>query len=118
MPGAYFDKVVAPMLDKESSTALMNKIYFDWHSLDDDRCTSGWASLAKFAGSDIGVRNCQMAIELMGQAGLRQDRGVEKILRDAKLIQIYEGTNQLNRLNLFKCLIAPFVAKARVFEEE
>jgi alkylation response protein AidB-like acyl-CoA dehydrogenase len=43
---------------------------------------------------------------------------VEKILRDAKLIQIYEGTNQLNRLNFFKCLIAPSVAKARVFEEE
>ncbi len=118
MPTAYFDKVVAPMLDKESSTALMNKLYFDWHSLDDDRCASGWASMAKFAGTDFGVRNCQMAIELMGQAGLRQDRGVEKILRDAKLIQIYEGTNQLNRLNFFKCLIAPSVAKARVFEED
>jgi hypothetical protein len=63
------------MLDKESTTALMNKLYFDWHSLDDDRCTSGWASLAKFTGTDFGVRNCQMAIELMGQAGLRQDRG-------------------------------------------
>ncbi len=117
LPGAYFDKVVAPMLDKESSKALMNRVYFDWHSLDDDRCASGWASLAKFAGTDIGVRNAQMALELMGQAGLRQDRGVEKILRDAKLVQIYEGTNQLNRLNLFKCLVAPSVPNARVFEE-
>lgn len=118
LPGAYFDKVVAPMLDKESSKALMNRVYFDWHGLDDDRCASGWASLAKFSGTDIGVKNCQMALELMGQAGLRQDRGVEKILRDAKLVQIYEGTNQLNRLNLFKCLIAPSIPNARVFEEE
>jgi acyl-CoA dehydrogenase len=53
----------------------------------------------------------------MGQAGLRQDRGMEKIFRDAKLLQIYEGTNQLNRLNLFKCLIAPAYPQAKVFEE-
>ena len=53
----------------------------------------------------------------MGATGLRQDAGVEKILRDAKLLQIYEGTNQLNRLNTFKCLIAPAVPQAKVFEE-
>jgi acyl-CoA dehydrogenase len=39
------------------------------------------------------------------------------MLRDIKLLQIYEGTNQLNRLNLFKCLIAPTVPQAKVFEE-
>jgi alkylation response protein AidB-like acyl-CoA dehydrogenase len=116
MPQAYFDTVVSPFLEKESATWLMRKMAYDWHDLADDHCASGWASLAKFTGTDIGVRNCQMAIELMGQAGLRHDRGVEKILRDAKLVQIYEGTNQLNRLNLFKCLIAPFHPKAKVFE--
>ena len=41
-----------------------------------------------------------MALELMGKTGLRQDNGAEKILRDAKLLQIYEGTNQLNRIKL------------------
>jgi alkylation response protein AidB-like acyl-CoA dehydrogenase len=51
------------------------------------------------------MRNSQLALELMGQTGLRQEGGAEKVLRDAKLLQIYEGTNQLNRLNLFKCLI-------------
>jgi acyl-CoA dehydrogenase len=117
LPKAYFDKVVGPLLDKEYATAFLNRIYFDWHSLDDDHCASGWASLAKFAGTDMAVRNCQLAIELMGQAGLRHDAGVEKILRDAKLLQIYEGTNQLNRLNLFKCHIAPSVPKAQIFEE-
>jgi alkylation response protein AidB-like acyl-CoA dehydrogenase len=59
-----------------------------------------------------------MAIEMMGQAGLRHEQGVEKILRDSKLLQIYEGTNQLNRLNLFNCLIARCIPQARVFEEE
>jgi acyl-CoA dehydrogenase len=63
------------------------------------------------------VKNCQLALELMGQNGLRQDAGVEKMLRDIKLCQIYEGTNQLNRANLFKCLVAPAVPKAQVFED-
>jgi alkylation response protein AidB-like acyl-CoA dehydrogenase len=42
---------------------------------------------------------------------------VEKFLRDSKLLQIYEGTNQLNRLNLFKCLIGPSIPEAEVFDD-
>jgi len=117
MPQAYFDNVVAPLLEKESSQKLMGRLYYEWAKDADQRCCSGWGSLAKVAGTDIGITNCQMALELMGQTGLRQDAGVEKLLRDAKLVQIYEGTNQLNRLNVFKCLIAPVVPQARVFEE-
>jgi len=117
MPQAYFDNVIGPFLEKETSHKLMGKLYFDWAGPENLRCCSGWASLAKFTGTDIGIKNAQMALELMGHAGLRQDAGAEKLLRDAKLVQIYEGTNQLNRLNLFKCLIAPAVPQARVFEE-
>jgi alkylation response protein AidB-like acyl-CoA dehydrogenase len=80
------------------------------------RC-SGLASLAKFAASDAGIRNCHLALDLMGQAGLRHDRRAEKFFRDAKLLQIYEGTNQLNRLNLFKCLIGRDYPEVNVFEE-
>ncbi len=117
MPQAWFDLVISPLLDREFTAKLMGKLYFDWPKPEDQRCCSGWASLAKFAGTDIGIRNCQMAIEIMGQKGLRQDTGVEKMLRDIKLLQIYEGTNQLNRLNAFKCLIAPNVPQTKVFEE-
>ena len=117
MPQAYFDTVLAPMLEKDFSGRIMGKLTFDWPRLEDQRCCSGWASLAKVAGTDIGVRNCQMALELMGRTGLRQDAGAEKMLRDIKLLQIYEGTNQLNRLNVFKCLIAPEIPQASVFEE-
>jgi acyl-CoA dehydrogenase len=116
MPQAYFDRVVSPFLDKPLSSKIMGRVLFDLPADEDLRCCSGWASLAKFAGTDIGVKNCQMAIELMGSAGIRQDAGAEKLLRDIKLLQIYEGTNQLNRLNLFKCLIAPQVPGSKVFE--
>ena len=117
MPQAYFDKVLGPLLDKPIGTWLLSKWYLDWQKPKDQHVCTGLGSLAKFSGTDFGVRNCQMALELMGQAGLRHENGVEKILRDAKLLQIYEGTNQLNRVNVFKSLIAPAFPKAKVFED-
>lgn len=74
--------------------------------------------MAKFAGTDAGIKNCHLAMELMGQSGLRHDMRVEKYMRDAKLLQIYEGTNQLNRLHLFKCLIARNIPQVKMFEHE
>ncbi|MCU0599921.1 MAG: acyl-CoA/acyl-ACP dehydrogenase [Desulfobacterales bacterium] len=67
--------------------------------------TSGWASLAKFAGTDAGVENCEIALQILGESGIRHANRVEKHLRDARLLPIYEGTNQMNRLDLFKNFI-------------
>ena len=117
LPHAIIDRVFEPLLNLPVVTWLFRKIMFDWQKDSDWQCTSGWASLAKFTATDAGVRNCQLALELMGRAGLRHDRGAEKHLRDSKLLQIYEGTNQLNRLNVFKCLIGRAVPDARSFED-
>ncbi|MBC2716757.1 MAG: acyl-CoA/acyl-ACP dehydrogenase [Desulfobacteraceae bacterium] len=117
MPAKWLEKMFSPMMDKPMMTKLFRKKQMDGQTDDEIHRTSGWGSLAKFSGTDIGIKNCHMALEMMGQAGLRHDRGAEKILRDAKLLQIYEGTNQLNRLNLFKCLIAGDFPQAVVFDE-
>jgi len=69
---------------------------------DEDARVQFMASLAKVVGSDMAMENCHLAIEFLSKAGIRHDQGVEKIFRDAKLLQIFEGTNQLNRLNIFK----------------
>ena len=63
---------------------------------------SAHGSAAKVSCTDLGMANCHLALEVFGAAGLRHDRGIEKIYRDAKLLQIYEGTNQLNRIELYK----------------
>lgn len=84
---------------------LIYKLQFDWQPEKCMQRTSGWSAMGKIAGSDAGVQNCHMALEIMGHAGLRHDSRVEKHLRDAKLLQIYEGTNQINRLDLFKNFI-------------
>jgi len=125
-PFYYLMKVApAPVLDawarrvfsSEGATRLARTLFYDRQQEAEYHRTSGWASLAKCVGSDLGVQNCRLAMEFMGMAGLRHDHRMEKHLRDAKLLQIYEGTNQLNRLNLFKCLIARRVPHAVVFED-
>jgi alkylation response protein AidB-like acyl-CoA dehydrogenase len=116
VPSKWFDRF-ASVMDKPFMTKLFRKRQMDGQTDEEIHRTSGWGSLSKFAATDIGIKNCQMALDIMGQAGLRHDRGVEKILRDAKLLQIYEGTNQLNRLNLFNCHIAGDFPQAIVFDE-
>ncbi len=63
---------------------------------------SAFGASSKVSATDLGIANCHMALEIMGADGLRHDRGAEKLYRDAKLLQIYEGTNQLNRIELYK----------------
>jgi len=56
------------------------------------------SSMCKFHCTDRAVRVVEMALELMGNDGTLHHSGVEKIYRDARLTQIFEGTNQINRL--------------------
>jgi acyl-CoA dehydrogenase len=117
MPQSLIDKYIQPLLDMDFVTWLFRKIYFDWQKDEEYERTSSWASMSKFAATDAGVKNSQLALELMGGAGVRTDQMAEKHLRDSKLLQIYEGTNQLNRLNVFKCMIGRSAPQARVFED-
>ena len=73
------------------------------------------SSMAKVVGTDMGMENAHLAVEFMGRAGVRHDHGIEKGFRDAKLLQIFEGTNQLNRLNIFKHKIARNIPGCKVF---
>ncbi len=117
LPHAFWDRIIQPFLNLKVVTWLFRKIYFDWQPMVCTQCTSGWASISKFTATDAGMKNCQLALEMMGRAGLRHDQRAEKHLRDSKLLQIYEGTNQLNRLNVFKNLIGRSIPAARVFED-
>ncbi|MGE5416546.1 MAG: acyl-CoA dehydrogenase family protein [Acidobacteriota bacterium] len=115
-PQICIDIFTSPFLNMKFSTRIMRSIYFNQSSRD-QQFSSGLASLAKITGTDTGVKVSQMALEMMGQAGLRQDQGAEKFLRDSKLLQIYEGTNQLNRLSLFKNHIGRLYDQVKMFEE-
>ncbi len=56
------------------------------------------AAQAKFYATDMAMRVTTDAVQILGGNGYTRDYPVEKYMRDAKLMQIYEGTNQINRL--------------------
>jgi alkylation response protein AidB-like acyl-CoA dehydrogenase len=58
------------------------------------------ASMAKLFASDIAVRTASNAVQVHGGYGYTKESTVERIFRDAKLTQIYEGTNQIQRVIL------------------
>lgn len=112
-------RVIAPitswLCQKKTATTLTRKLNFDWQKDFDTDRFDGWGSVAKVTGTNMGIKNCQLALELMGQSGLRHDQGIEKILRDAKLLQIYEGTNEVNHINVFKRFIQRSCPQANAF---
>jgi len=56
------------------------------------------AAQAKFYATDAAMRVTTDAVQIHGGYGYMKDFIVEKLMRDAKLTQIYEGTNQINRM--------------------
>lgn len=63
---------------------------------------SSLATIAKIKGSGVGVNVSAEAARIMGPDAADPKWPVEKCWRDAKLTQIYEGTNQANAITLFK----------------
>ena len=55
------------------------------------------ASMAKLFASDVAMKVCVDAVQILGGYGYMRDYPVEKMMRDAKITQIYEGTNQIQR---------------------
>ncbi|MFH1757756.1 MAG: acyl-CoA dehydrogenase family protein [Pseudomonadota bacterium] len=56
------------------------------------------AAQAKFYATDVAMRVTTDAVQIYGGYGYTKEYAVEKYMRDAKLTQIYEGTNQVNRI--------------------
>ena len=55
------------------------------------------SSLAKWTASDVAMRVTTDAVQLFGASGYSRETGMERLMRDAKGAQIYEGTNQIHR---------------------
>jgi alkylation response protein AidB-like acyl-CoA dehydrogenase len=55
------------------------------------------SAMAKLFPTDVGMEVTTNAVQVMGGHGYMRDYPVEKMMRDAKILQIYEGTNQIQR---------------------
>ena len=63
------------------------------------------SAIAKCYGSDIAMQVTTDAVQVFGGYGYMRDYPVEKYMRDAKLLQIYEGTNQIQRVVIARHLL-------------
>ena len=55
------------------------------------------SAMAKVFATDVAMRVTTDAVQVMGGSGYMKEYPVEKMMRDAKILQIYEGTNQIQR---------------------
>jgi alkylation response protein AidB-like acyl-CoA dehydrogenase len=63
------------------------------------------SAAAKCFASDVAMEVTTDAVQLFGGAGYTQDFPVERMMRDAKITQIYEGTNQIQRMVMARQLL-------------
>ncbi|MEP7089566.1 MAG: acyl-CoA dehydrogenase family protein, partial [Nocardioidaceae bacterium] len=64
-----------------------------------------FGAAAKCFASDMAMRVTTDAVQLLGGYGYTQDFPVERMMRDAKITQIYEGTNQVQRIVMARQLL-------------
>jgi len=69
--------------------------------------TAAASSMAKLFASDTAMRVTTDCVQLLGGIGYTRDLPAERFLRDAKITQIYEGTNQIQRVVIAKELLRP-----------
>ncbi|MGD0275035.1 MAG: acyl-CoA dehydrogenase family protein [Syntrophales bacterium] len=62
---------------------------------------AGQGSAVKVAGTDLAMNVSSRVLDIVGIEGMAYRYGMEKIFRDAKVSQIYEGTNQANKIDLY-----------------
>lgn len=70
------------------------------------------ASIAKCHASDVANKCATDAVQIFGGNGFNSEYPVEKLMRDAKIYQLYEGTSQIQRLIISRELIEAAKQKA------
>ncbi len=88
-------KLADMAIKTEAARALIYSIarYMD----SDPRDASKFAAIAKVFAGDVAMEVATDAVQVLGGYGYMEDYPVEKMMRDAKILQIYEGTNEIQR---------------------
>jgi alkylation response protein AidB-like acyl-CoA dehydrogenase len=64
-----------------------------------------YAAMAKLFASDTAMKVTTDAVQILGGYGYIKEYPVERMMRDAKITQIYEGTNQIQRVVIARQLL-------------
>ncbi len=92
--------MLAEMAMKVEAARLL--VYKSAWLIDQGQSNTKLASMAKAFSADSFMQVATDAVQIYGGYGYSKEYPVEKLMRDAKLIQIYEGTSQIQRLVIAK----------------
>ncbi len=81
-------------------------VYKSAYEIDNGRKNTLFASMAKAFAGDHANKVAADAVQIFGGNGFNTEYPVEKLMRDAKIYQIYEGTSQIQRMIIARELIA------------
>jgi len=86
--------------------AARHLVYFAANKVDESASDmTRYAAMAKLFSSDMAMRVTTDAVQVLGGYGYINDYPVERMMRDAKITQIYEGTNQIQRVVIGRALL-------------
>ena len=71
------------------------------------------SAMAKLCATDVAMKVTTDAVQLFGGYGYVKDYPIEKYMRDAKITQIYEGTNQIQRLVIARSILREAATSAK-----
>jgi alkylation response protein AidB-like acyl-CoA dehydrogenase len=105
-PIAAFQGIQFKLADMESRTAAARELLYSACSkVDADAADMGkYSAMAKLIASDTAMAVTTEAVQVLGGYGYVNEYPVERMMRDAKITQIYEGTNEIQRLVIARTL--------------
>ncbi len=106
-PVADFQMIAAMLADMDAATESARQVlYTACVEIEAGaRDSARWASLAKLVAGDAAMRVTTDAVQVLGGYGYVEEYPVERMMRDAKITQIYEGTQQIQRLVVARALL-------------
>jgi alkylation response protein AidB-like acyl-CoA dehydrogenase len=107
-PIAEQQMVQALLADMDASTeAARQLLYAACAAIDaGDGDAARWAAVCKLVAGDTAMRVTTDAVQVLGGYGYLDEFPVERMMRDAKITQLYEGTQQIQRLVVARSLLA------------
>jgi alkylation response protein AidB-like acyl-CoA dehydrogenase len=105
-PIASFQGIQFKLADMESRTAAARELLYRACAKVDagERDMGKYSSMAKLVASDNAMWVTTEAVQVLGGYGYVSEYPVERMMRDAKITQIYEGTNEIQRLVIARTL--------------
>jgi alkylation response protein AidB-like acyl-CoA dehydrogenase len=107
-PIAEFQMIAAMLADMDAQTeAARQLLYKAATEIEAGAPDAGrWSAMCKLVAGDTAMRVTTDAVQVLGGYGYIDEFPVERMMRDAKITQLYEGTQQIQRLVIARALTA------------